>query len=190
MINSFDETLRAAKVGEGWAFDSLFEAWNRPLTGFVAGRGVSDSDDVVNEIFLGAFRSIQSFNGEEADFRAWLFRIARNKIADSFRQRGRHPVTVPLEPGHPGSTIRSGDVEADADARLGSERVHDLLGRLTDEQREVMLLRIVADCTIDQIADITGRRRGAVKQLQRRALRQLEKFLSESHTPPSPTSDS
>ena len=49
--------------------------------------------------------------------------------------------------------------------------------RLTDEQREVLTLRFVADLTIDQIATATGRRPGAVKQLQRRALRRLEAIL-------------
>jgi len=48
---------------------------------------------------------------------------------------------------------------------------------LTDEQREVLTLRFVADLTIEQIAQVTGRRSGAVKQLQRRALRRLEREL-------------
>lgn len=168
--------LDAARRGESWAFDELFRQWSRPLSAFVAGRGVVDVDDVVSEILLAVFRSIDQFSGSEAGFRAWVFRIARNKIADSFRRAGRQPVTIPLADE---LEVTGGDVEDDALAQLGRDRVEALLGDLTDDQCEVLLLRIVADLTVAQIADLMGRRVGAVKQLQRRALRRLERRLLE-----------
>lgn len=174
----FDEVIAGARNGEGWAFDALFREWNPPITGFVRARGVASVDDVVNEIFLGAFTSIGRFRGTETDFRSWLYRIARNKVADSFRRSFRQPATRSLSSTD--DTVGVGDVESDAHSNLGLERVMRLLDTLTDEQREVLLLRIVGDLTIDQIAEITGRRRGAVKQLQRRGLRRLEALLGDS----------
>lgn len=172
----FADVLSGAQLGEAWAFDRLFAAWNGPITGFVRSRGVRDVDGVVNDVFLKAFTRIDTFDGDESGFRAWLFRIARNRVVDEFRRIGRSPVTVAIDglaepPG--------GDVVDDAERHLGADRVAAILGILTDEQREVLTLRIVADLTIDQIAAITGRRRGAVKQLQRRALRRLEAHLEE-----------
>ena len=174
--DSFDDVLAAARSGDGWAFDALFVEWNAPVSGFVRARGVRDVEAVVNDIFLKAFRGIGGFTGDEASFRSWLFRIARNRVIDEFRAIGRRPVVVNLDAI---TEPIGGDVSDDVGLRLGNDRVTRLLGHLTDEQREVLTLRIVADLTIDQIASITGRRRGAVKQLQRRALRRLETIIED-----------
>ena len=171
---NFPDQLNAAQAGDGWAFDELFATWNAPVTGFVRARGVTDVNGVVNDTFLRAFSSIRSFDGDESGFRAWLFTIARNRIIDEARKNSRRPTTIHLDEA---STVAGGDVVADAESRFGDDRVVALLGLLTDEQREVLTLRFVADLTIDQIAEATGRRRGAVKQLQRRALRRLEREL-------------
>ncbi len=170
----FDALLQSARDGQGWAFDDLFHSWNGRLTAFVRARGVDDVDGVVNDVFLKAFGAIGSFSGDETAFRAWLFRIARNRVIDEYRKQGRTPVTTDLTAG---TEAVGGDVVTDAEARLAGSRVVALLGLLTDEQREVLALRFIADLTIDQIAEVTGRRRGAVKQLQRRGLRRLEAIL-------------
>lgn len=173
-MNSFDEQLTAAKAGEGWAFDALFDQWNSRVTGFVRSQGVGDVDGVVNDVFLKAFRSLGSFEGDVDGFRAWMFRIARNRVIDEYRRNGRMPATTSVERA---SEVSGGDVVDDAERRLGNDRLLALLDLLTEEQREVLALRFVADLTIDQIAAVTGRRRGAVKQLQRRGLRRLEAEL-------------
>lgn len=172
--SGFPELLSAAQAGDGWAFDELFRGWNAPVTGFVRARGVVDVEGVVNDVFLRAFGGIGSFEGNESGFRAWLFTIARNRVIDEARRAGRSPSTTRLDEA---SLVAGGDVVADAERRFGDDRVVALLGLLTDEQREVLTLRFVADLTIDQIAEATGRRRGAVKQLQRRGLRRLERTL-------------
>lgn len=175
-VTGFDALLDAARAGDGWAFDELFHAWNRPVSGFVRARGVGDVDGVVNDVFLKAFGAVASFAGDESAFRAWLFRIARNRVIDEYRKQGRMPGTVELSAV---GEVVGGDVGVEVDERLGGDRVVALLSRLTDEQREVLALRFVADLTIDQIAEVTGRRRGAVKQLQRRGLRRLEAILEQ-----------
>lgn len=172
----FEECLSAAQKGEGWAFDELFRAWNGRMVGFVRAQGADDVDGLVNEIFLKAFRSIGTFTGDEDAFRAWIFRIARNRVIDEYRKRGRTPAASDLSVAE---LFPGGDVVADAERHLGDAGVVRLLSLLTDEQREVLALRFVADLTIDQIAEATGRRRGAVKQLQRRGLRRLETLLAE-----------
>lgn len=175
---TFESVIAAARQGEGWAFDALFRSWNGRVTAFVRTRGVRDVDGVVNDVFLKAFGGLNGFAGDEAAFRAWVMRIARNRVIDEYRKQGRTPATTDLDEG---STLVGGDVVVDAERRFASDRVIELLGHLTDEQREVLALRFVADLTIDQIAEVTGRRRGAVKQLQRRGLRRLEAILEADH---------
>ena len=178
MGSDFDDVIAGARSGEGWAFDALFRQWNGPVTGFVRARGVADPDDVVNEVFLGAFTSISRFRGGEADFRAWIFRIARNKIADDYRRSSRRVETAPLI--DTAENLVTGDVEIEVEKRLARSEVERLLATLTDDQQEVLLLRLVGDLTVAQIAEITGRRRGAIKQLQRRGLRRVEAQLTET----------
>ena len=64
----------------------------------------------------------------------------------------------------------AGDVEHDAMVRLGAERVAEICERLAPDQRDVLLLRLVGDLTIDQVAEVVGKTSGAVKALQRRGL--------------------
>ncbi len=184
MSADLDDLLASARAGEGWAFDELFRRWNPRVTGFVRARGVQDVEVVVNDVFLNAFRALPSFEGDGDAFRSWLFRIARNRVIDEIRREARRPSTVELEPER---DPVGGDVTLDADRAFSDDRVIALLAHLTDEQREVLALRFVADLTIDQIAAATGRRRGAIKQLQRRALRRLERLLDESPTDPYPS---
>ena len=73
-----------------------------------------------------------------------------------------------------------GDVEAEALSSLGDGWVAAQLGALTAEQREVVVLRIVAD---EAIAEVLGKRVGAVKALQRRAFRTLAKNLEQKAAP-------
>lgn len=177
-VNDFTAVLDGARRSEGWAFDALFKAWNRSLHSFVGARGVSEPEDVVNEIFVGVFKAVHRFEGSETEFRAWVFRIARNKIVDSHRRQGRRPTTFPLERAH---DVTGGDVELEAMDQFGADRLVVLLDVLTDAQREMILLRVVGDLTIDQIAQVMGRSSGAVKLLQNRALQRLERAVLDEH---------
>ncbi len=168
--DEFQSVLGAARAGRGEAFDDLFRRYRRGVAAFLAGRGVVDVDDVASETFLAVFRSLGRFEGSEADFRAWLYRIARNKAVDWFRARGRRPETVAFPHGF---DREGGDVEDDAARSLGRAELVRLFGDLTDDQAEVLLLRAVGDLTIAQIAEVMGRSSGAIKAHQRRGLERL-----------------
>ena len=69
-----------------------------------------------------------------------------------------------------------GDTEEDALRSLGTEHVEELCARLPVEQRAVLLLRLVGDLSIDQVAEVVGKSPGAVKALQRRAIAALSRM--------------
>ncbi|MFV0308724.1 MAG: RNA polymerase sigma factor [Desertimonas sp.] len=164
--------LDAARAGDSDAFTAIYHALAGKVAGFVRGRGVRDVDDVVNEVFLGVFRNFDTFEGDASAFRSWLFTIARYKATDAIRAAVRTPTAGAAElPDASG-----GDVEVDAMAHLGDETVA-MLDLLTDEQREVVLLRIIADLSLAQVAEITDRPLGAVKSIQHRALASLRRQL-------------
>jgi RNA polymerase sigma factor (sigma-70 family) len=134
-------------------------------------RGAADPDDVTSEVFLAVYERLAGFEGSEAAFRSWLFTIAHRKAVDARRRLARRPWAEVADSA--ASDLPGGNVEDEALAAVTTGRVLALLAELPEVQRDVLLLRIVADLSIDQAADVMGKSPGAIKQHQRRALNQL-----------------
>ena len=100
-----------------------------------------------------------------------MFTIAHRRLVDDWRRRSRRPQLT--DDPDEGPEPVGGDVEDDVLGRLGGETVERLCGRLPPDQRAVLLLRILADLTVEQVAAVLGRSVGSVKALQRRGLRAL-----------------
>lgn len=179
-MEDLDLLVAAARAGGGWAFGRLWELLSPAVAGYLRARGIRDVDDVTSEVFLAAFRGIARFQGDGAAFRAWLFTIAHHKGVDSLRRPRAREVLVPAYDA----------VDAlpptGADGRSAEDRVMELVGDseavrrlacLTDEQRAVLLLRVVADLSLAETADVLGKPVGAVKALQHRALARLRSDL-------------
>jgi RNA polymerase sigma factor (sigma-70 family) len=173
---SFAGVLAAAQQREPWALQQLFEELGPAVAGYLRAQRAAEPDDLANEVFLRAFRGIDTFAGEEASFRSWIFTIAHNVLVDDVRRAQRRPVVVDLRDRMP--PLQGGDAEQDAMRALAHDDVQARLGCLTEDQRTVVLLRVVADLTLQQIAQATGKRVGAVKATQRRALEALRRDLS------------
>lgn len=172
---AFPSVLAAAQANAPWAFERVYREFAPALAGFLRLQGLTDADDVVSEAFISAFSAIGRFEGSEGEFRAWLFTIARRRLVDEWRRRSRRP---PAGEEALGAQAAAGDVEDDALSQIGSERVHVLLAALAPDQRDVLLLRIVADMSVEQVADALGKTQGAVKALQRRGLDALRREIS------------
>src|SRR5688572_23664670 len=91
----FEAVLAAARLGEGWAFQRLFDSVAAPLAGYLRGHGCQDVDAVANDVLLGAFRGLDRFLGHEDQFRSWLFTIAHRRLVDERRARDRKPELTP-----------------------------------------------------------------------------------------------
>lgn len=178
---AFDDVLLQAQAGSEPAWEDLYARFATPLRAYVAMRGATDPDDLVGETFVQVARNLGRFEGGEPDFRSWVFMVAHNRVVDERRRAGRRPFTPVAD--HDDLAAPGGDVEDEALDALGLERVRRLLAQLTSDQRTVLLLRFVADLTLEEIAGAIGRPLGAVKQLQRRALRSLKKALVGTDVP-------
>jgi RNA polymerase sigma factor (sigma-70 family) len=173
-VQSFDNVLFAARAGAEWAWARIYDELAGPVAGYLRAHGAADADDLVGEVFLQVVRGLDGFSGPEPAFRAWVFTIAHRRLVDDVRRRSRRPVT-PVEPVTlERAAGEGGNVEEEAFAGLDLARVREAIDGLPRDQRSVLLLRIIGDLTIEQIAEALGKRPGAVKALQRRALRRLE----------------
>ncbi len=169
-VEGFDEVLPAAQVGAAWALTRLYEGLSPLILGYLRLQGAVEPEDLTSEVFIGAFRNLASFDGDEHAFRSWLLTIAHRRLLDERRRLGRQPMTVDLDTAPP---VHAGDVEQEALANLNDGRVEKMLSVLSAEQRTVLLLRIVGELSIAEVSQAMGKRQGAVKQLQRRGLNVL-----------------
>jgi RNA polymerase sigma-70 factor (ECF subfamily) len=173
----FEKLLAAAAAREEHAWVALYDRFSGPLLGYLRAQRAREPDDVLGEVFLQAVRDVDSFRGGETDFRAWLFTIARHRLLDEARRVRRRPVEL-VPPEDVAEHGAHGDAEHDALRQLEESEVTRLLGLLPLAQREVLVLRVVGDLTVEQVAVVVGRRPTAVKALQRRALARLRRELA------------
>ena len=146
------------------------------MAGYLRAQGISDSSDLTSDVFVAVLTRLPSFQGSEEQFRSWVFTIAYRRVVDEWRTRARRdaPVAAP-SPAESSSAAAAEDV---ALARLGDERVAALLATLTPDQRQVLALRVVADLSLEQVAELLGKPVGAVKALQHRALATLRRTIA------------
>jgi RNA polymerase sigma factor (sigma-70 family) len=175
------DALEAARLGEGWAFEQVFRTLSPSVCRYLRAQGVRDPDSDTNEVFVRVHRRLPSFEGDVDRFRSWVFAIAHNHAVDQRRWVRRRPVEDPSEEAAPPTV--AGDAGDEAMARLGVAGVRRLLGTLSPDQRDVLLLRFLADLSLEQTAQATGHSLTAVKALQRRGLDALRRRLSEISGP-------
>jgi RNA polymerase sigma-70 factor, ECF subfamily len=171
------DLLDAARAGDEWATARLFRASNPALLRYLRHHAPHVAEDILAETWLAAAQHLSRFEGDERDFRAWLFAVARRRVADHYRRRHRHPVFVGLE-----DEVLSApdDPEELATESLSAQQAVEALVRdLSPDQADVVILRVVADFSVDQVAQILGRSPGSIRVLQHRALRRLQTSWTE-----------
>lgn len=178
----FEEVLTSAKAGFPGAFDRLFTTYARPLAAYFRSQGAADPPGSANDVLARVFRGIDRFQGDEDQFRAWIFTIARNSLIDERRRASRRVAELGSEPSED-QLPEIPDSAAGALARLGDREAVEAIEGLVPDQREVLLLRIVGDLTVDQVASVVGKRPGAVKALQRRGLAAIRRKIAAGGVP-------
>ena len=177
----FEDVLVAAQAATPWACTQIWATWSPRVISYLRSRGSQDPQDLTSEVFLTVFSKLPSFVGDEKAFNAFVFTLAHRRLVDELRSRSRRGMheqwTSEEDPR------QSHSAEHQALHNLGNTNARALLDGLSGDQREVLLLRIFADLTIDDIAELPGKRPGAVKALQRRGLEALRKKVLSRRTP-------
>lgn len=172
------EVVAAAQGGSVPAFEEIYRELAPTVASYLRWNGVSDVESLTNEVMAQVHRNLGRFSGDGAAFRSWVFTIAHHRMVDDRRTTSRRPVLADAEIRDSAIT---GDAELDALEVLSDQDLRDLLEVLSPDQRDVVLLRIVADLSIDDVAAALGKRTGAVKSLQHRALATLRRHLEREH---------
>ena len=175
----FDEVLAAAQEGAQWAIAVLWQDLHPRLLRFLRGLDPVAAEDVEADTWLAAARDLGSFDGDDQQFRAWMFKIARNRLIDWRRREARRrsvavaPEDLNERPAEDDPAITVVDTLR-ADAAVGLVRAC-----LPRDQAEVILLRVLGGLDVDEVAAIVGKQPGNVRVLQHRGLRRLAEQFAE-----------
>lgn len=166
----FRAALDRAKRGQGDGYQWLYKTYNRRVGALVRSEACPDPDEVVNTVFFKAFRSLDRFVGNEANFASYLYQIARFQIIDERRARSRR-VDTSVDPESALLELADGESGPDhvAEQVDANRRINDLLDALTAEQREVIVLRVIFGLSGPEAAEALDKPVGAIRSLQNRA---------------------
>jgi RNA polymerase sigma factor (sigma-70 family) len=173
----FAAALAGARANEPAAWNALYR-WLAPgVAGYLRMLGAREVDDLTCEVLLAVFRRVDAFEGTEHNFRSWVFTVAHSRLVDERRRRERQPATVPLAFD---SELPALDQPTEAAAMQALEiaGIEAVCSQLPADQRSVVLLRVIGELSVDQVAEILGKSPGAVKQLQRRGFETARRLFA------------
>ena len=172
--DAFPDVLAAAKKGDDRAVEWLFVRLQPRLTRFLVAQEPRVAEDIAGEVWLAVAGQIARFEGSWPEFRGWLFSIARRRLADHRRTAIRRQTAVEAAVLDFRPTQDPPDKLA-LDAMSGQEAAKLITSTLRGDQAEVLLLRLLADLDVDQVAQIMHRTSNWVRVTQHRALLTLAK---------------
>jgi RNA polymerase sigma-70 factor, ECF subfamily len=167
-----------AAQADGAAFATLYRRYLDRVYGYAFYQlgDHHDAEDVTERIFLAALRALPDFRDQGSTFRAWLFRIAHNTIANAHRSRARRrtePLPEDFQRAAPNADP-AGQVALADELR----EIRRVVAQMPDDRRQVILLRFVDDLSTTEIAEVLDRSPGAVRVLLHRSLRDLAARLN------------
>jgi RNA polymerase sigma-70 factor (ECF subfamily) len=173
------ELVHRAQSGDAEGFGRLYDRYVDVVFRYLLHR-VGDratAEDFTSETFARALRRIDSLTFQGRDVGGWLVTIARNIVLDHVRS-SRHRLEVPTADMRDADLATAGPEETVLQ-RLTNAELMAGVAQLSPEQSECLTLRFVQDLSVAETAAAMGKKDGAVKALQHRAVRRLATLLPE-----------
>ena len=165
------------------AFSQLYQLYFDRIYRYVRLKlgNATEAEDTTSAVFFNAWRTIHNFSPQrESSFAAWLFRLAHNAVVDRFR--GMRDI-ISLDASEPRSSIHTilPGPEAQIERKVIISELTAALKLLTEEQREVVLLRFIEGLSAREVGDIMGKQEGAVRGMQFRAIEALRRAMTRQY---------
>lgn len=181
-----EEIIFLYKNGEPEAFKVLINRYASPLYNFTARlTNKNDAPDIVQEIFIKAWKNIERFNPLKASFKTWIFTIARNTTTDFLRKKKNLLFSNIKKDENEDINSFTENIPDDdllPDEALqklqDSQFLNKILEKLRPNYREVLVLHYQEEMTFEEIGEILGKPLNTVKSQHRRAIMELRKILN------------
>ena len=171
--------MELAKRGDTDAFGRLYELYFTPIFryAYFRVRSIHAAEDITQEVFLKAYRSIENFEDKNKPPLAYFFTIARNTVIDYWRKK--KDVLFGEDEAWERIPDENSDPMETADRKGIANSIRRNITTLTQEQQEVIVLKFINEMSYREIAEMLDKSEDAVRQLQCRALRALRKELKD-----------
>ncbi len=176
-LDSEHTLVQQAAAGDQTAFAALYEMHADRVYRHVHFQVLDghDAEDITQEVFIKAWRSLPRYRRTGAPFVSWLIVIARNAIVDHFRSKKN--VRDLDESSEPES---DSDPVASAEAEFGRVEVRNAVMRLKGDKRTVIIMHFIDGLSYEEIARALGKSEGAIRVIQHRALKDMKDILREA----------
>lgn len=178
--SDYRSAIEGARLGAEWAWTLLYRDVSPAVLRYLRAHGAREPEDLLGDVFVQVVRALSGFQGGQREFHAWVFTIARNRLTDDWRRRGRKPDAVPIDELPARDSHSTGDAEDEVMRRLADQRVYSIIARLSEQQRDVVFLRVFGRLTVVEVAQVLGKSPGAIKALQTRAFAAIRREVRKN----------
>src|ERR1044071_3101345 len=151
-----EDLVRRVRANDPEAFDELYARYSPRVFGYLFQRlngNAEEAEDLTADVFTKVYEKIDGFQPQGAPLSAWVFRIAHNRLIDSVRRRPR-ATQVGLDEA---PEVAAGPVFGDVEQHVTLDQIKVGLAQLTNEQRQVIVLRFLEGKSLSETAAIVGR---------------------------------
>lgn len=178
-MDGLSSLITRAKEGDKDAFGQIYNLFYKRIFRYcqfnLKYRRIEEAQDICQETFLKAYKSISSFSERKGgSFQAYLFRIARNLIIDSSRKKKDVPLKEYLK------VEAEGDLDEQIDKKQENQKLKEALDKLPEVERQIVILRYFEELTTAEVAGVIGKREGALRVRSHRVLKKLKEMLEKS----------
>lgn len=191
----FSEILAEAREGKGWALGALFHDLHPRIVRYLRAFEPVDAEDLASDTWLDVTSALDVFQGDQRTLRAFALSVARNRVLD-LRPYARRSILPPgpdlqeevsvYEIDHVDEAGEDMPVVAVDDhgvAEIATDAALDRVAALPRDQADVVLLTILGELSVDEVADIVGTRPDTVRVIQHQALVRLFRRATRERVP-------
>jgi len=162
-------------------FLCIIEKYQNPLFRYIrriSGGSREDIEDLLQEIFIKVYIHLTSYDPKQS-FSSWVYRIARNETISTFRKKKIRPQSLYLEPDEMEQIAGTFDFIKLQERKEFGKEIQNILAKLDQKYREVLVLKYLEEKEYQEIADILHKPIGTIGTLVNRAKKQFQKIYSE-----------
>ena len=172
-----EDAICEARRGDAASMGYLYRHFAPGLLRYLKGRIPSEAEDISSETWISIAKAIRNFKGDAGDFRAWVFSTARRRIIDHLRRGAVRP-ELKLVQDPDANTMPNVQFDFPGARLEVDEAVATLIAGLSDEQAEVVLLRVVGGLSAKEVAVMMSRPEGTIRVIQHRAIQKMAENLN------------
>lgn len=173
-----NELVSKARQGDNQAFAEIYDSFAQKIFKYIRLK-IQDrhqAEDILQEVFIKAYRGLGSLDMENLNFNAWLYRVTGNTINDFFRKKYRTPEIVGMDEKF---DVPSGySLEKEAEIKWEWNEAREAFGLLPPVYRQVLELRFTEQLSLSEVAKILHKNNLSVRLIQHRALKKVRLILN------------